>query len=60
MERRNELHGGGGYPMSREEIIERLSYQYGREQLRKMSDEKLRLFFNINFRDVKVSEVYND
>ena len=65
MERKNEFHGRGRYFMIREKILNRkeiyglLSFLYKEEQLNKMSNEELRLFYNIHFRD-KVSEVSYD
>jgi len=46
--------------MSREEMHRLLSFNYTEEQLGKMEDEELRLFFNIHFPGSKVSEVLND
>ena len=48
------------HPMSREEVLGKLTYKYAEEELRKMSNDELRMFFNINFSDVRISEVYND
>ena len=42
--------------MTRAEIIQRLSSMYKPEQLNKMSDHELMLFYNIHFRE-KVYEV---
>jgi len=45
--------------LNRKEIYGLLSFLYKEEQLNKMSNEELRLFYNIHFRD-KVSEVSYD
>ena len=67
MERPYEHDGGSRYFMiiekifmTREEMYGWLSFNYTEEQLEKMEDEELRLFFNIQFPSTKVSEVLND
>lgn len=67
MERPYEHDGGSRYFMiiekifmTREEMYGLLSFNFTEEQLGKMENEELRLFFNIHFPGKKVSEVLND